>query len=401
MGSAAKKITNVRDAEFFAERHLPRLIRDFVRGGSGARYTVQANVSAYGDITFRPRVAVQHPAIELATTVLGHGISMPLMIAPTGGGRVVHPDGERGGVRAAGAAGTIQWISTFSGTPIEEIMADARGPVFFQLYYPGSREAAEPLLERAHAAGCAALVLTADTTLPRRTEIPARGRVALYAGADGSRRPLVEYLRLARIFGAKPRWTAAFLRDRAAGLHTAMVLQDGQPTTIFRSSQLLIRCTPVWADVPWIRQRWPGPVILKGILTPEDARRAVSCGVDAIVVSNHGGNMLDGDPATITVLADIVDEVGGEVEVYVDGGIRRGGDVVKALAVGARAVLIGRPWLWGCAAGGSDGVRAVLEVLRTETRETMAGLGCRSVHELDRSYVRLPAHWLAPAADRR
>lgn len=392
MGRKASRIKSVADACYFAEKRLPRLVRDYVRAGTGARTTLRANVSSYDQITLRPRVARWFPERNLATTVLGHQISMPVMIAPTGGGRLVHPDGERGGARAAGTAGTIQCVSTFAGTPIEEIVADATGPIFFQLYYPGTREAAEPLIDRVKAAGCAALILTVDSSSPVHAELPAKGRVTIWRSGD-SRRPLIEYPRIARIFAFRPGWTTRFLMDRGNGLRAAMVSDGGKVASLFRGSEILTRRTPVWEDLPWIRERWSGPLIVKGILTVDDARCAVDYGADAIVVSNHGGNMLDGDPATIAVLAEIVDAVGHKLEVYLDGGIRRGTDVVKAVAVGARAVLIGRAWLWGLAAGGSDGVLAVLEALRTEINDAVGGLGCADIRDLDRSYVRLPAQW--------
>lgn len=397
--TSASRIRSVADARYFAEKRLPRLVRDYVRAGTGARTTLQSNVSSFDLITLRPRVARWFPERSIATTVLGHQISMPVMIAPTGGGRLVHPDGERGGARAAGAAGTIQCISTFAGTPIEEIVADATGPIFFQLYYPGSREAAGPLIDRVKAAGCAALVLTVDSAAPVHAEMPAKGRVTIWR-SDDSRRPLIEYPRIARIFAARPIWTTRFLLDHGKGLRAAMVTDGGKVASLFRGSEVLTRQTPVWEDLPWIKERWPGHLIVKGILTVEDARCAVKYGADAIVVSNHGGNMLDGDPATISVLAEIVDAVGSDIEVYLDGGIRRGSDVVKALAVGARAVLIGRAWLWGLAAGGSDGVLAVLEALRTEIDDVVGGLGCADIHELNRSFIRLPAEWADATVER-
>jgi isopentenyl diphosphate isomerase/L-lactate dehydrogenase-like FMN-dependent dehydrogenase len=388
----ARQIKSVADARYYAEKRLPRLVRDYVRAGTGARITREANVSAFDQVTFRPRVARWSPERSLSTTVLGHQISLPVMIAPTGGGRLVHPDGERGGARAAGQAGTIQCVSTFAGTPIEEVVADATGDIFFQLYYPGGRDAAEPLIERVKAAGCAGLILTVDSASPVHAEIPAKGRVTIWQSGD-FRRPPIEYVRIARIFARHPGWTSRFLADRGQGFRAAMVTDHGKVASLLRGSEILTRQTPVWEDLPWIRDRWSGPLIVKGILTVEDAQCAVEHGADAIVVSNHGGNMLDGDPATISVLAEIVDAVGDRLEIYLDGGIRRGSDVVKALALGARAVLIGRPWLWGLAAAGSAGVLAVLEALRTEIHDTVGGLGCSDVRALDRSFVNIPAQW--------
>jgi len=300
---------------------------------------------------------------------------------------MVHPEGERAGARAAGAAGTINWVTTFAAIAIEDITAVASGPVVFQLYYPGSRDAAGALIERVRRAGCAALALTVDSAVGPRPEVPARGRVTLYKAGSTTRRPAIEYVRLARQGAVKPSWTAGFLRDRGRGLYAQMVSDGGRPAIVFAASEILTRRPPVWDDIAWIKERWDGPLIVKGLLTPKDARIAVDCGVDAIVVSNHGGNVLDGDPATISVLGEIVDAVDGAVEVLFDSGIRRGSDVVKAVALGARAVLVGRSWLWGLAAAGEDGVSAVLQVYRKQIGDTLRSLGCESVIALDRSFL--------------
>ncbi len=393
MPSIADRITSVDDARYYAERRVPAFIGEFIRNGSGNRTTLAANIRAFDEVTFRPRVAVRVAGPELTTTVLGHRISLPVMVAPTGGARMVHPDGERAGVRAAGAAGTIQWVTSFTAVPIEEITAAATGPVFFQLYYPGSLEAAAALIRRVERAGCAAIVLTVDSPVGPRPEVPARRRVTLYKAGSTKPRAAIEYVRIAGQCARRPQWTAAFARDSARGLNAAMVTENGKPVIVFRASEILTRRTPIWEDIPWIRDRWNGPLIIKGILTPQDARRAVDLGADAIVVSNHGGNVLDGDPATLSVLGEIVEEVGDGTEVLFDGGIRRGSDAVKALAIGARAVLVGRSWLWGLAAAGEDGVRAVLDVYRRQIGDTLASLGCDSVSVLDPSYVRQPETW--------
>ena len=393
MREVASEIKSVSDARYFAERRVPKLVRDYMRAGSGTKVTLSRNTSAFDEVSLRPRAAVSPPERELGTTVLGHDVSMPVMIAPTGGGRLVHPDGELGGVRAAGSAGTIQWVTTFAGIPIEDITAAAPGPVFFQLYYPGSREAAEELIDRVKAAGCTALALTIDTIVGPRPEVPARGRITVYrAGATG-RRPIMEYLRIATQLGIKPRWTARFLLDRGRGLRAAMVTEGGKPALLFRASEILMQRPPVWEDLDWIRERWGGPFVVKGIMTPEDARKAVELGADAIVVSNHGGNVLDGNASTISVLPSIVKAVDGRAEVLLDSGIRRGSDVVKAMAMGAKAVLVGRSWLWGVAAAGEAGVSAVLEVYRRQIMDTMASLGVSSVDELNESHVTYPEAW--------
>ena len=393
MTNIAGEIKSVDDAMYFAERRLPKFARIYFRAGSGTKQTMATNTEAFSKVTFRPSAGTCHPARDLSTTIVGHKIAFPLMIAPTGGARLAHPEAEKAGVRAAGSAGTIQWVSTFSGVRIEDVMAVATTPVFFQLYYPGSLEAAEDLIDRVKLAGCSALVLTVDTAVGPRPEVPARGRITLYRAGGTGRRPLMEYVRIGTQLAASPRWTSTFLRDRGRGMRAAMVEENGKSALMFRASEVLMKRTPVWADIPRIKDRWGGPLIIKGILTPEDARKAVDLGADAIVVSNHGGNILDGNPSTISMLPSIVDAVGDATEILMDSGIRRGSDVVKALAIGARAVLIGRSWLWGLAAAGEEGVAAVLEVYRKQIDDTIGGLGCASVADLSRNHVSFPAEW--------
>jgi isopentenyl diphosphate isomerase/L-lactate dehydrogenase-like FMN-dependent dehydrogenase len=397
--SRAGRIQSVADARYFAERRLPRPVREFVRGGSGERRTLAANTAAFGEITFRPRSGVTVPAVDTRTTVLGHELALPVMIAPTGGARLVHPAGESAGARAAGATGTMQWVSAFAGTRIEEVMASATGPVGFQLYYPGSVDAAKEMIDRVAAAGCSALAVTIDTSVGPRPEIPARGRVTNYRAGGSGPRPLVEYVHIARYFGTKPGWTTGFLRDRGRALNASMVLVDGRPARVYRAAALLMRRPPVWQDIGWIRERWPGSLVVKGIVTPHDAQLAVDHGVDGIVVSNHGGNVLDGNPPAISMLPAIAQTVDGRVEILFDSGIRRGSDVVKALALGAKAVLVGRSWLWGLAAAGEAGVRAVLDVYHRQVTDTLRQLGCASLEDVSRDMVAVPAHWLGALVD--
>lgn len=394
MADIASQIKSVADAQYFAERRVPRLVRDYLRAGSGTRSTLAANTSAFDQITFRPRAAIRHPSRDLSTRVLGLDLAMPVMIAPTGGGRLAHPEGEIAGARAAGAVGAMQWVTTFAGVTIEEVMKVATAPVGFQLYYPGSREAAGDLIDRAKRAGVAALALTVDTAVGPRPEVPAKGRITVYrAGATG-RRPVMEWVRILRQFARKPGWTTAFVRDRFRGLYGAMVVENGKPAILFRASEILMQVTPVWDDIPWVKERWGGPLVIKGIQTPEDARRAVDLGADGVIVSNHGGNVLDGNAGSVTTLPGIVDAVGDRTDVLFDSGIRRGSDVVKAMAIGAKAVLVGRSWLWAVAAAGEPGVRAMLNVYRAQVDDTLASLGIQALRDLDRSSVRFPREWL-------
>ena len=326
-----------------------------------------------------------HPRRDLRTTVLGHEISMPVIIAPTGNVRILHPDGEPGVARAAGAAGTIQCVSTFTGYPIEAITAAATGPVFFQLYFVGGRANAEANIERAQRAGCRALVITVDSAARPRAKYGVRDRAYLPQSIDAR-----SALRFLPQVSVRPRWLLDFVRDRM-NIEAAMVRgPDGRPLTIAAAAGLLPVEIPVWGDLPWIREQWHGPIVVKGLLTAEDARRAVDLGASAVVVSNHGGHMLPATAPSMHALPEIVDAVGDQVEVLLDSGVRRGEDVVKAVSLGARAVLIGRGYLWAHAAAGEAGVRRILEVFREGIDATLALIGCPSVAALDSSFVDSP-----------
>jgi isopentenyl diphosphate isomerase/L-lactate dehydrogenase-like FMN-dependent dehydrogenase len=390
MRNLDQKILSVEDAEFYARKRLPKSLVQQIEGGSGTGSTIRANLAAFDAVTFRPRAAVSYAARELSTTVLGHHISLPVLTAPTGNIRLYNREGEPGVARAAGGAGTIACISTFMGYPIEEVVAASTGPVFFQMYYIGGRGNVETMIGRAKAAGAKALILTVDSAAWAQRERNVRQRV---------QRPVTQdpkaLVRFAPQVATKPAWLSDFLRDRFQ-VETPMSLKpDGRPMQMWEASATIMQDTPVWDDIAWIRELWGGPIIVKGILRVEDARRAVAEGAAAVIVSNHGGNSLDGAPPTLKVLPEIVEAVGDDVEVLCDSGIRRGSDVVKALALGARAVLIGRGYLWAHAAAGSAGVRRVLETFRSSIDTTMALVGCPSIHDLDPSYVELPPEWHA------
>lgn len=375
----ATRIQSVADAHYFARQRVPEGIFQMFEAGSGSNVTMRENVRAFEDVLFRPRTAVFHPSRDLRTTVLGHEISMPAIVSSVGFLKVGHPDGEAGVARAAGAAGTIQFVSGVSNTPIEEIMAAATGPVFYQLYYIGGRDASAPIIERVKAAGVSGLVLIADTPTiarPRDRLYPERRSVP--AGVT-----LRDAIGFAPQALPKPRWLLDFVRAGIQEPQVAMGLRpDGTSMGLFEGLEKIYQQTPAWEDVPWIRERWDGPLVIKGILTVEDARRAVEEGADAIVVSNHGGNVLDGDVATLPVLAQIVEAVGSDIEVLIDSGVRRGTDVLKALALGADLVAVGRPVLWGLAADGAAGVQRVLEILRDELSLAMALAGCPTLAEV-------------------
>jgi isopentenyl diphosphate isomerase/L-lactate dehydrogenase-like FMN-dependent dehydrogenase len=386
----AQQIESVADARHLAARRVPKGIFQMFEAGSGSNATMVENDRAFRDVMFRPRAAVSAPERDLRTTVLGHEIAMPAIVSSVGFLGLGHRDGEAGVARAAGEAGTIQFVSGVTSTPIEDIMADADGPVFYQLYYVGGREASAPIIERARRAGVSGLVLTVDTaTVARPRDRIYTDRASVPAGL-GPR----ELLRFAPQALARPRWLLDYLRRGPLEPQIAMGLRpDGTPMGLFEGIGEIYQQTPAWEDIPWIREHWDGPIVIKGILTAEDARRAVAAGADAVVVSNHGGNVLDGSVATLRVLPEIVDAVGDEIEVLMDGGVRRGTDVVKAVALGARAVLLGRAYVYPLLAAGEPGVRRILDLFHQQIDEALAFLGVRSVHDLDPSLLDLPLGW--------
>lgn len=378
---------SVEQAITLARRRVPRSVFRYIEGGNEDEITVRANRAAFGEITFLPRAAVVHPKPDLRRTVLGHDLAMPVIVAPAGYIRLAHIDGEIGAARAAGRAGIPAGISTLSSYDIFDITSASSGPVWYQLYFAGGRVGAEIAIDRAKRAGCTALFVTVDLAASAARERQLRGGTI----------PTGVTLRNAWTYAPellpRPRWLYDFarsgLRLDVPNVRTSI---DGPPLSAAEASKSMRGNAPTWDDIAWVRERWGGPVIIKGILTVDDARRAIDVGADAIVVSNHGGNALDSTPATMRVLPRIADAVGGDIEVLVDGGIRRGADVVKAVALGARAVLIGRAYVWGLAAAGEPGVDRVLRIVRDGIGRTLSLLGCPSVEALDRSFVEAP--WL-------
>lgn len=388
LSRAAAKITSVEDARLLAKKRLPKGMYAAIATGAGQELTLRWNEEAFDEVAFEPRAAVQHQR-DLSTTVLGHKVALPVLIAPTGHLRMFNVSGEPAVTRAAGAAGTIHMVSCFMGYPIEEITSVATGPVFFDMYLAGGRDNVETMLDRAKRAGCSALVITVDVAAGHGVERPARQRV--YTPMIGMN--LSTILRFGPQLLSRPRWAFEFIRD---GMHldTPMWIKpDGKAASFGEMAMTILREAPTWADLPWIREHWNGPIIVKGILHPDDVRRAAAAGVDAVVVSNHGGRNVDGSPATLWALPGVVEAANGELEVYLDGGVRRGTDVVKAIALGARAVLLGRAYVWPQAAAGGAGVARILEIFRAEIDASLASLGCPAVTALDPSYVRLLPGW--------
>ncbi|MFY9892223.1 MAG: pre-mycofactocin synthase MftD [Streptosporangiaceae bacterium] len=374
---------SVAVAQRRARKRLPASVYGALLAGAERGQTVQDNVAAFAELGFAPHVAGNPAQRELATTVLGQPVSMPVIISPTGV-QAVHPDGEVAVARAAAARGTAMGLSSFASKPVEEVVA-ANPQTFFQIYWCGTRDQIAARLERAKAAGAAGLILTADWTfshsrdwgspqIPERTDLRTIARHAPEAII-------------------RPQWLALYARTgRPPQLTVPNMAQPGEelPTFFGAYGQWLQTPPPSWDDVAWLRQQWGGMFMLKGVTRIDDAKRAVDAGVTAISVSNHGGNNLDGTPATIRCLPAVADAVGGQVEVLLDGGVRRGSDVVKALALGARAVMIGRAYLWGLAANGQAGVENVLDVLRNGIDSALLGLSKSSVHDLGREDVIIP-----------
>ena len=384
------RVINIEDLRRVAKRRLPRLVFDYIDGGAEAELTLRANCRAFEDVTFRPRCAVATSVCDLRTTILGTSLSMPLVLAPVGSSRLFYPRAEEVAARAAGTAGIAYTLSTLSGCALEDVAAASKGPLWYQLYLVGGRDCALSAIERARADGYSALVVTIDTPVAGLRERDLRNGVKeLLSRKFGLMLPFVSQFLL------KPRWLASFLADGGLMKFSNVVIPGKGPMLYADVATALEQAMVSWHDLGWIREAWKGPIVIKGVHTGEDARRAVDVGADALVVSNHGGRQLDGVAPTLRVLPEVLASVGDRIEVLLDGGIRRGSDIAKALCLGARAVLIGRAYAYGLGAGGGTGVTRAIEILRTDLIRTLKLLGCASLAELDRSFVDVPADWLA------
>ena len=377
-----RDVLNIADLRRLAQRRVPRIVFDYIDGGAEDEVTLRANTREYEDITLRPRGAVALAACDLTTTVLGTRLALPFILAPLGSTRLFHARGEMLAAQAAADAGTIYALSTLAGSTIEDVRAASRGPLWYQLYLVGGRDVARKAIARARAAGYSALIVTTDTAVAGMRERDLRNGVKELLGGG----PL-ERLRRAPQFLVRPRWLVEFLMDGGLMSFPNVVI-DGRPMPYVDVGPALERSVVSWSDLRWIREEWDGPVVVKGVLTAEDAEAAIAAGADAIVVSNHGGRQLDGAPATIQVLPVIVAAVRGRVEVLVDGGIRSGQDLLKALALGAKGGLIGRAFLYGLGALGEAGVTAALEIIRRELDVSMALTGTKSVREIGPQLLR-------------
>ncbi|WP_041991318.1 pre-mycofactocin synthase MftD [Streptomyces sp. AcH 505] len=373
----------VAEAQRRAKKQLPSSVYGALVAGSERGLTIDDNIGAFAELGFAPRVVGHHAERDLSTTVLGVETAFPVLISPTGV-QAVHPDGEVAVARAAANRGIIMGLSSFASKPVEEVAA-ANPNTFFQMYWTGTREAMTQRMERARAAGAKALISTLDWSFSNGRDW---GSPAIPDKVD-----LKTMLRFAPDVLPHPRWLLQFAKTRSIpDLTTPNLRPPGgvAPTFFGAYGEWMQTPPPTWDDVKWLREEWGGPFLLKGVTRVDDARRAVDAGVSAISVSNHGGNNLDSTPGTIRMLPSIAEAVGDEIEVLLDGGIRRGGDVAKALALGADAVLIGRAYLWGLAANGQGGVENVLDILRGGLDSAVLGLGHSSVHELSPDDLVIP-----------
>ncbi len=380
-------IINIDDMRLRAKARLPRVAFDYLDGGADDELTLRENSRVFDDIVFRPRYGEPVPSVDLSTTVLGQRIAVPFILAPIGSSRMFWPVAEARAAAAAGAAETIYTLSTLSGTRLEEVKAATRGPCWYQLYLCGGRDVARAGIDRAAAAGYSALVVTIDTPVAgNRERDPRNGTKELISGNPLKMLPHLPQLVL------HPRWLWSFLADGGLMQFPNVVLPDG-PMKYADVGAALESAAVAWSDLAWIRAAWAGPIVVKGIHGADDAVRALDAGADALIVSNHGGRQLDTVAPSLRVLPEVLDAVGSRAEVLVDGGIRRGSDVVKAIALGARAVLLGRAYAYGLAAAGERGVTQAIDIIRGETRRTMKLLGCSSIGAIGPGAIEAPATW--------
>jgi pre-mycofactocin synthase len=373
----------VAEAQRRAKKRLPKSVYGALVAGSERGLTTEDNTAAFSELGFAPHVAGLSGARDLATTVMGQPVSMPVLISPTGV-QAVHPEGEVAVARAAAARGVAMGLSSFASRSIEDVAA-ANPQTFFQMYWVGSRDVLVQRMERARRAGAVGLIMTLDWSFSQGRDW---GSPAIPEKVD-----LKAALKFGPECALRPRWLLDFARSgKIPDLTTPNLTPPGgeAPTFFGAYGEWMGTPLPTWEDVAWLREQWAGPFMLKGVMRVDDAKRAADAGVSALSVSNHGGNNLDGTPASIRALPAIAEAVGDEIEVLLDGGVRRGSDVVKALALGAKAVLIGRAYLWGLAANGQAGVENVLDVLRSGVDSALLGMGLSSIEELRPELLLIP-----------
>ena len=386
--ASVDRAVNIEDLRLMAKRRLPRMVFDYIDGGAEREWTLWENTRAYTDVLFRPRSAVATTRCDLSTTVLGLGIDVPFILAPVGSSRMFYPRGEEAAAAAAGDAGTIYTLSTLSGCKMEDVKAATTGNAWYQLYLVGGRTVAMGAIARAKQCGYQALVVTIDTPVAGMRERDSRNGVKQLLARNLSTVPYLGQMI------AKPGWLYTYFNDGGLMSFPNIVIND-EPMGYADVGAALEASMTSWTDFTWIREAWGGPIIAKGVHTADDARKAVDHGASAVVVSNHGARQLDGVAPTIRVLPEVVQAINGQVEVLLDGGIRRGSDIVKALCMGARAVLIGRAYAYGLGAGGHAGVARALTILEADVIRTMKLLGAGAIKDLDATFVDVPSEWTA------
>ena len=384
---SSPSVVNISDLRFLAEKRVPRMVFDYIDSGADREQTLSQNCTAYNEILFRPKCAVATPSCDLTTSVLNQEFQLPFMLAPVGSSRLFFPKGEVVAAREAGIAGTGYTLSTLSGCRLEDVKQATNYPAWYQLYLLGGRDVALKTIDRAKKAGFSAIVVTIDTPVSGLRERDLRNGTKELLSRD----PIKMLPYLAQIL-VKPCWMTQWLSDGGLMSFPNVELDNG-PMGYTEIGPALEASVVTWEDLKWIREAWGGNIVVKGVHIGDDAKKAVDLGVDAIVVSNHGARQLDSVAPTIRVLPEVVNAVNGQIDVLLDGGIRRGGDVVKALCLGAKGVLIGRAYAYGLAAAGGPGVARAIEIIKTDVLRTMKLLGCPSVKDLNGSYVTIPDSW--------
>jgi L-lactate dehydrogenase (cytochrome) len=382
MSLAAPRVINIKDLRRLARARLPDVVFDYLDGAADDEVTLRDSEQAFQDVIFKPRFAVATPSCDLSVTVLGHKLAVPFMLGPIGYSRLMHPRGELAASKAAGKNGTGYILSTLSGHPLEDVKAQSAGPTFFQLYLAGGRAAAEAGIARAKKAGYAGLFVTIDTPVAGNRERDARNGMKALMGKN----PFAKIPYLADIL-SHPRWLAAFIADGMVGPFPNVVVPGSGPLAAIDVAAALESAQVSWTDLKWIREQWNGPIVMKGVMTADDARRSVDAGAQGIVVSTHAGRQLDCVAGSLRVLPGIVEAVGDKIEVIFDGGIRRGSDAVKAIGLGAKAVLLGRGYAYGMAAAGDAGIERAIEIFRADIIRTLKLLGCSSISQVNSDYV--------------
>ncbi|WP_413293941.1 alpha-hydroxy acid oxidase [Prochlorococcus sp. MIT 0603] len=380
-------VVNISDLRLLAKKRLPRMVFDYIDSGADREQTLDENCTAFNEILFRPRCAVATPTTDLGISVLDQKFQLPFLLAPVGSSRLFYPKGEIVASREAGVAGTGYTLSTLSGCRLEEVKQATSCPAWYQLYLLGGRDVALKTIERAKSAGFSAIVVTIDTPVSGLRERDLRNGTKELL----SRNPVKMFPYLAQIL-VKPCWMTQWLSDGGLMSFPNVELDSG-PMGYTEIGPALEASVVTWEDLKWIKEAWQGKIVVKGVHIGDDAKKAIDLGVDAVVVSNHGARQLDSVAPTIRVLPEFVKAVNGKIDVLLDGGIRRGSDVVKALCLGANGVLIGRAYAYGLGAAGGPGVARAIEILKTDVLRTMKLLGCSSVNDLNQSYITIPDNW--------